>query len=339
MSAPITAQRLLAASASAYLVNLKGNFIIPKPNQVAPKPKKATAKPKFDGYRLYTAAHFQSKPQAFTNVGNEIKKKINAAILGETDIGNVLAFRGTLPPKKWNDATIEDWWQDIFEINQVVGVGLPGKVHSGFYKAFMSIWAQIDAALHQIYVVNKSTKPLYITGHSKGGPMASYAAFIISHHTNYPKPGIITFASPFPGNADFATIYDSQVSQIRYENYLDIVPFVPPNSTVVNDLLPLFDSTLKFLIKTFPSWKKTLKKFEDFIDASKTMDYTQVGTLQYITKDHDIEGDNLILPYLRALEFGYAMAKDGVIGGLKEIGDAHMIGYGGGYETGVIGKL
>lgn len=325
MSAPITAQRLLGASASAYCVDLNGKFNIPKTKK--------------DGSQLYKVANFLSKPQAFTNAGGKLKKKINAAILGESDIGYVLAFRGTLPPKKWNLATIEDWWQDIFEINQVSGVGLPGKVHSGFYKAFMSIWSQIEAALDQIYTVNKSTKPLYITGHSKGGPMASYAAFIIAHHTNYPKPNIITFASPFPGDTTFANVYDSQISQIRYENYLDIVPFVPPNSSVVNHLLPIFDTAMKYLIKTFPSWKKMLKKFQNFVDASKKLNYTHVGKLQYITKDHHIEDDTFYLGYLRGLEFGYVIAKHGVVNGLTEIGDAHSIGYGGGYETAVVGKL
>ena len=80
---------------------------------------------------------------------------------------------------------------------------------------------------------------IYVTGHSKGGALASLGAWLLLQTPNGSlKPTqALTFASPHAGNVDFAKAYNAKLSQVRYENYLDLVPFVPPE----NEFLPLLE--------------------------------------------------------------------------------------------------
>lgn len=342
MPASTTACRLLCASVSAYFVDQNGCFEVPKGNTTVSK----------DNLKLYNNVGFLKPPTPFSNPRTGIWDKINAAILGETKDAHILAFRGTLPPNNCNPATLEDWGQDILEIDTVQGKGLPGKVHKGFYNAFESIWPkQIKPALDKIFITQKSTKPLFITGHSKGGPMATYAAYRVfeihkSLRNDYPVPNIITFASPYPGNADFATAYDLVISQIRYENFLDIVPFVPPNSKIIGGLLPIFDKLMDFLAKALPLFAPQLKSFQTFVDKSKDLNYTSVGKLQYIRENGTItpgtpDDPDLLNQRIRDFELLFAESifdkgfKEGVEAALIKIGHAHKIACGGGYERGV----
>ena len=318
--------RLLCASASAYYVDLNGHFIVPSSSD--------------KDYKEYQNVGFLHTPTPFSNfTTTPIDKKINAAILGETSMGYILAFRGTLPPKTWTPATIEDWWQDICKSGEVSDPILPGKVHQGFHTAFMTLWPQIKPFLDHIYITNKSTKKLYITGHSKGGPMASYAAYYAKHY-GYPLANISTFASPYAGNSAWAKGYNAVIQQDRYENFLDIVPWLPPNQSTLGTIVPEIDAFITLLENTI-GFKTELDKLKNFINQSLKLDYTAVGQLYFIQQNHSITTPQQThdLTKKRLSQFTALFVKDfwHPTLALQTIGDAHSIGCGGGYESGVCG--
>ncbi len=322
MTGNTTMCKLLCASGSAYYVGLDGKFHPPSPAD--------------SNYKEYANAGFLSPPKAYTNSKTKTLEKINAAILAETNFGYVLAFRGTLPPTHWNPATLEDWWQDICKVDEVDDPVLPGKVHQGFITAFHSIWPQIKIDLDKIYGGKRIKKQLYITGHSKGGPMATYAAYY-AKKLKYNLGGVMTFASPYPGNAVFAKGYNKVIDQIRYENYLDIVPWLPPNKEIFDHLIPFLDELIDGLEHI--GFKKELEKFKRFLNKSLKLNYTPVGTLQYIKKNGDIIGDSKNLTSIRIATFIALFIEDisDELSALKTIGNAHRIACGGGYESGVCG--
>ena len=109
------------------------------------------------------------------------------AILVSSDTSIALAFRGT------EMTSIKDIKSDIKAQPMQCETG--GKIHTGFKEAFDKVALDIQNTL------NKETlkaKPLFITGHSLGGALATIAAKKLSH-----KGGIAacyTFGSPRVGN-------------------------------------------------------------------------------------------------------------------------------------------
>jgi hypothetical protein len=233
-------------------------------------------------------------------------------------------------------AKFEDWAQDILESDTTKGDGLPGLVHEGFYNAFKTLWNKINTKLEETYAGGKNaSKPLYITGHSKGGPMASYAAYIVKSNSNYPFGGITTFASPYPGNSEFASAYKAIISQTSFENYLDIVPFLPPKKEALSFIVDDIDKYLWIIKILLPKCAKRLEDIEKFLEEVGDLDYTSVGTLQYITKDSKIIDQNPDLLKQRIQSFKDDLDDHHKLEAIKLIGAAHAIGCGGGYQKGV----
>eukprot|EP00980_Cylindrotheca_fusiformis_P012341 scaffold3031_cov102-Cylindrotheca_fusiformis.AAC.1 len=73
---------------------------------------------------------------------------------------------------------------------------------------------------------------IYLTGHSKGGCLASLYALELKRDAEIlPNPTYVcTFGSPRVGDLTFAKEYDQTISQTSYENHLDIIPFLPPGN-------------------------------------------------------------------------------------------------------------
>jgi hypothetical protein len=175
--------------------------------------------------------------------------------------GVILAFRGTLTPPIspeggfFTAATaavakaheleqfqtfIADWANNFIANPQ-------GGRHSGFNEA----WSGLQAHL---VPKNCSTPPcskflsfvsqlhgtpslrLYITGHSKGGALATLAAIDLLGGDIIPV--VYTFAAAKALTVDGANRYADAVKNIwRFEHQYDIVPSAPPDKTV-NPLLP-----------------------------------------------------------------------------------------------------
>lgn len=107
--------------------------------------------------------------------------KINACYYGVNKSNEaILAFRGTQPPTlifqdpaKFFDVVVDDWLNDA-DAALVSGADLPGKVHKGFLESLDTLWKDLFEYLNESHDKNK---PLYITGHSKGGGLAFLAAY------------------------------------------------------------------------------------------------------------------------------------------------------------------
>jgi hypothetical protein len=123
----------------------------------------------------------------------------------------VLAFRGT-----------EGKWQDIqSDIKTSRKRTESGKIHAGFHEAYSLVADQIKTKLDDV-----KDYPLYITGHSLGGALATVATQDIEKSGYKDRiAACYTFGSPRVGNADFDGNIRSPV--YRVINFVDIVTFVP----------------------------------------------------------------------------------------------------------------
>ena len=154
--------------------------------------------------------------------------------------------------------TLPDWLQDLLPVLiQKVGVevkDLPGRVHGGFYAAVAGIWSKNKLAETSAYLswerqlascfytahepkvwlvdaignhlAASKVKKIYVTGHSKGAAMAPLAAYLMSLE-GYESIEVVAFASPNPGDEEFAKAYNCRFDQVSYENYFDLVTLVP----------------------------------------------------------------------------------------------------------------
>lgn len=227
--------------------------------------------------------------------------RINACLVGANGDGIVVAARGTLP-FAWTVASIEDWWQDIVDSAPIAVPQLTGKVHEGFWDALQSLWPGIVAELQELRATYPKA-PIYVTGHSKGGPLASIGAALMVNTEGLAVEQVVTFASPHPGDQTFVAAYPSAVPVTRFENYLDIVPFVPPTDTfyeVLEKLIP--PARRQRICEELPSLCKALQQ-------AATWDYAALGTLQYVTKAGAVvpADDPAANPYLRLGEILFTL--------------------------------
>ena len=168
--------------------------------------------------------------------------------------------------------------------------------------------------------------PVYLTGHSKGGPMATLAATNL-HLNGGPSPHVITFASPHPGNSAFAACYDAVITQRRWEFAKDLVPLVPPISGVANDLADLAAS--------IPYVGEDLAKV---FRLAAEWDYAPVGERMYINSAGHFTAFGLDEQERLLLDIAPEIAT----GGLAAVGHAHCCTCAtkecdGGYQSGVCG--
>ncbi|MBN8641364.1 MAG: lipase family protein [Flavobacteriales bacterium] len=161
-------------------------------------------------------------------IGSDANNSNAACTVGINQDGIVLAFRGTV----YN--SIMDWVNDLL-VKPVAVTGIQGKVHDGFNNAVNAILAPIVMQIKSLLKANPSAK-LYITGHSKGAGMAPIAAYYLSNLGIY-ATSVYLFAPPLSGTSDYATAYNKLFPDtFLYENYLDIVPLLPPAPTTAGTL-------------------------------------------------------------------------------------------------------
>ena len=96
-----------------------------------------------------------------------------------------------------------------------------GKVHRGFKQEVDDLWSYLEEGLQQ------NTKPLWFTGHSLGGAMATICAgrCLLSHVKSEPE-GLFTYGSPRVGCKKYVNYTD--VPHFRWVNNNDVVTRVPP---------------------------------------------------------------------------------------------------------------
>ena len=241
---------------------------------------------------------------------------INACLIGvNQDDGIIVAFRGTVLPVPVTRTSIMDWWQDIVDSEPRTEPTVPGKVHEGFANAVETIWTPL---LNQISILKAQfpTKPVYLTGHSKGGPMATISAARM--HFGPPGPiqpaEVYTFASPHPGNTEFVDNFPlATIPVLRYENRLDIVPLVPPTTEAIN------------LADKVPGIGKLFKLADGW-------DYASLGERRYIKKNHDVINNAPELTKTQFAKLFFTVVAGPC--GLRKVVNAHMYTCGNGYMLG-----
>lgn len=288
--------RMLCASVCAYSIDQNGKF------------------DKNDSQPYYDAVGWTNTPVPFVsgllNIDAVLVGTIQAAGPLKTP-AVVIAFRGTIPPT-WPPTPQEflDWLNDFDAAPKVVP-GIFGQVHGDFWDSLMGLWPKLWAEAQKQMKAGGQNLPLYITGHSKGGAMASLAAAQANNNARVKPAAVYTFASPMCGDADWAFGYGLMgIPDLRWEYTDDIVPHVPPSPVIAD----LFEG----LPWIGPYFKKIAK-----------WDYTSVGTLRFIDWAGKVEGQSL------SLEWRRFMSLFELFGELKfgQIAADHMSKCGGGYMT------
>lgn len=314
------------ASNLAYDFNSDGVFL----------PNKYPKRYQNDPYLKYLHQCGAQRIIPFSNSEGWFWDPINAAIIIEFQRYTLLAFRGTIPPSV-SCLALQDWLNDLLVDTKPVR-GFEGRVHAGIYDAYDTLKSDIFNELN-----NRKGLPLVITGHSKGGPMTTYAAYdaLNLDHSVYK---VITFASPRPGNSEFANAYNSimrhnGLTQTRFENDLDIVPLLPPEKDRDQEYAALL-SAMAYGLKLMkhPDMAAALETIAGMLEAIYHLDYYPVGELRYITKDHNIVPNSPSLWSTRSAQF-LNLFEEHPLTALSYIMHAHSIGIGGGYQKGVFPSL
>lgn len=163
------------------------------------------------------------------------------AYLATSDDHIVVAFRGTEAPTSIDG--LKDWLlTDAANLlivpegrlgTDLAAAGVGAKFHQGFVKAIGDIWDPLFEAVGA--EIQKSERPLWITGHSLGGALALLAAWLFKRkfvrvHQVY------TFGGPMIGNKEAVQALDREFpGKIhRYVHAPDPVPMLPTLSLIAN---------------------------------------------------------------------------------------------------------
>jgi hypothetical protein len=260
--------RLLCVAQQAYQITTSG-LVPPSPATPTPLPSSLV------GYLAIPPCQ----------VAGDNDSAIDAAVVAETETEVIVAFRGTEPLGGISLTTFLDWLNDI-NAPLVTAPGQTGSVHSGFVHALDMLWSWISDELAKL----DPQKPLYVTGHSKGGAMANLAAARLAAEGRHPT--VYTFEAARCGDQAFAESYAKLVpNAIRYEFQDDVVPHLPPDALVAT------------LLKGIPLVGALLKPF--------SLGYVPVGRLQFIDWHGNIVPDSPALEAERQSRLDQKLASFG----------------------------
>ena len=123
----------------------------------------------------------------------------------------IVAFRGTVSiGNALTDVETALIRHDIF----------PGLVHLGFARAAEAVYPTVRALLTAL----DRDLPIWVTGHSLGGAMATLVAHRLAHE-GFPVRAVYTYGSPRPGDRNFRDAY--RLPNYRFVNDNDLVPHLP----------------------------------------------------------------------------------------------------------------
>jgi hypothetical protein len=245
---------------------------------------------------FYGDVGFVAPPQTF------VANQINAAIVGTTATEVIVAFRGTLP------INVDDWdgfvgsvldWANDGDAKFTSAAYSAGLVHQGFAKSLDLLWSDL---LPTVVSQHASSKlPVVVTGHSKGGALASLGALRMQHEAAISPAAVYTFGSARAGNTQFANDYDGKIlNHWRFENTDDIVPHLPPAAHLLPFLAQVdrrfaclsahaFDSVglLEFL-----NWSGTISEGESILlDGDRMLHFGKLaitGQISKVAQDHSL---------------------------------------------------
>lgn len=214
---------------------------------------------------------------------------IDSVLIGQTDFGVVVAFRGTLPPTETDPVkaikVALDWLNDVDLVLRDVPYSA-GKVHDGFRKSLDNLWDN-GHLFALVQAAAEGGRRVFFTGHSKGGALAALAARRFKAAGVTPA-GVITFGAPRVGDEKFASTYAVEVpNHWRFEHQDDVVPHLPPWPAVMLALQALAQFVdLSALLKA-----KVTKPFGH---------YQSVGKLCFLDWSNQLdESDSILLEFKR----------------------------------------
>ena len=191
-----------------------------------------------------------------------------------------MVFRGTDESEDWLDNILILPTKKLF-----------GEFHKGFWDATEEVW---DGLYRKYEEKDKEkTRPLFITGHSLGGAMATIAAAKLIH-LDKPFTSVYTFGQPRVMKSETAELFNDKGKArfFRFQNNNDIVTRVPPRKMEYSHVgETLYISEEKEIHKDPGFWFKFLDKVDGYAAALKEKRID-------IIEDHDM-GD-----YLAAIERG-----------------------------------
>ncbi|MFN9719045.1 MAG: lipase family protein [Planctomycetota bacterium] len=164
------------------------------------------------------------------------------AYIASHDEHIVLAFRGTESPTSIDG--LKDWLlTDAMNLlivpdgrlgHDLCAAGVGARFHKGFADAIAEIWTPVAAEIEA--QMKKMDRPLWITGHSLGGALALFGAWLLSRKFIRVHQ-IYTFGAPMIGNQIACDAFDREFSGSisRYVSGKDPVPKLPGLSLIANE--------------------------------------------------------------------------------------------------------
>lgn len=193
-----------------------------------------------------------------------------AIIVANKDMA-ILAFRGT------EATSIKDIEADADAVITTCSSG--GNIHSGFNSAYNEVGIDIQNRLRQDDLKNI---PLYITGHSLGGALATIGAKRLTH----PLGGIAacyTYGSPRVGNDVWGSTIKAPI--YRLVNAADFVTMLPPGDVPI--------TILGRLARIVPNLGKRIQRYL----LQYFGGYLHVGNMRYMTNCATSDYSNVKLLY------------------------------------------
>ena len=213
----------------------------------------------------------------FITISSVDKNSAQAALI-EHENYLCMAFRGTDEFSDWLD-----------NINAFSTKELFGEFHRGFWNSLEDVWQSINERFRSLQEQNK--RPIFITGHSLGGAMATIAAAKLIH-VDKPFTSVYTFGQPRALSRETAQVFNVECKSrfFRFHNNNDIVTRVPARlmgySHVGNYL---YITEEKEIYREVGFWFKFLDQIDGAVKDVKEKGFDGI-------KDHDIN------EYLSAIE-------------------------------------
>jgi triacylglycerol lipase len=192
-----------------------------------------------------------------------------AYIFGNDD-DRVVVCRGT-EPNDWNDIRAD------LDLTKVVAE-TAGRVHRGFKREVDDLWPRLEQAL-----VNNRL-PVWFTGHSLGGAMATICASRckLSHIESNPR-SLYTFGSPRVGNGRYVNYVHYEA--YRWVNNNDLVARVPPWWLGYRHKGQEVYLNAYGEIRRLTAWQRTKDRWRGFVGGLKKWEFdafTDHSILRYI---------------------------------------------------------
>lgn len=159
-------------------------------------------------------ADLSAEDPGFRSVIGVSRNSAQAALVEHADY-LCLTFRGTDEARDWLD-----------NVNVLPDQALFGSFHRGFLASVRDVWEPLFARLEALQA--ERPRPLFLTGHSLGGSMATVAAALLLHG-GIPFAAVYTYGQPRAMGTETAERFNrlAQDRFFRFQNNNDIVTRAP----------------------------------------------------------------------------------------------------------------